>query len=63
MKTTANDSASQNKLVTVRQIFSAGPAVKGSGPFKASAVFPFVTGGCLSLARKYLCVPRLYQAI
>ena len=63
MKTTANDSASQNKLVTVRQIFSDGPAIKGQAPFKTSAVFPFLADGCLCLVCKYLCVPRLYQAI
>jgi len=46
----AIDSASQS-IVTVRQIFSADPAMKDRAIFQASAVLPFFFGGCTTLPK------------
>ena len=51
-KTTANDSASQNKLVTVRQMFSDGPAIKAEAPLKlrrSSLSLQAVASPCLQV--------------
>jgi len=38
-------------IVTVRQIFSADPAMKDRAIFQASAVLPFFFGGCTTLPK------------
>jgi len=45
------DSASQNFVVTVRQIFSDDPAWKTKGIFLTSAVSPFPNDGRLALPK------------
>ncbi len=59
---TANDSASQ-KFVTVRRIFSSGPAEKTQACVPNFGGLPFLCKRLPGLVCRYSCVPRLYQAI